>query len=455
MFMFAKFLTSASLVAALAIAPADRAEADAAEFLGGALLGGVIGHALSQGNRTTTRTTTSGTVRPGIPATQRGRETQLALNYFGFNAGSVDGQIGNGTRAAIERFQRSMGYPVNGREFSEYQFDYLMDAYYWGQNGGAGQTGLSGQPLLFAYRDSREGRSLPASAPQPITPQPPATTVIVNPQAAPTPVPAPGVTVSALAVPNLFANSAPTTSLANSCNGVMLQTSTNGGYVTMATMTDPDFTMSEQFCVARTYAMARGEELMRSIVGLTQAQITEQCGQFAQMLSTQIDQASLMGHAQLLPQVANVALGSGVPPADLAATARVCLSVGYAQDNMRMAVGAALMLSALGEPAYGELLGHHLREGFGTTTRPDLAMQWYNAALTALEQGAQPAFMPGQPQRAQLLRQATMMLQGGGQGGLPTPVPAAQPVPAAPIPVPVPAPVPVQQNALPTFSVTQ
>lgn len=449
--MFARFLTTASVVAALALVPAQRAKADAAEFLGGALIGGVIGHAIANGNRNTTRTTTTRVVRPGIPATQQGRETQLALNYFGFNAGTVDGQIGNGTRAAIERYQRAMGYPVNGREFSSYQFEYLMDAYYWGQNGGAQQTRLAGQPLLFAYRDSREGRTLPAVAPQQFAPQPPATTVIVNPQAQqPAPVvPAPGVLANAApAVPNLFANSAPAASLANTCNGVMLQTSTNGGYVTQASLTDPDFALREQFCVARTYAMARGEELMRSISGLTQAQITEQCGQFAQLFSTQIDQVSIMGQAQVLPQVANVAIGSGIPPADLAATARVCLSVGYAQDNMRMAVGSALALAAMGEPAYGELLGHHLRQGFGTNTRPDLAMQWYNASLTALEQGAQPAFMPGQPERAQLLRQATMMMQGG-QPALPTPVPAAQPVPA-----PVPAPS-TEQTALPAFNITQ
>jgi peptidoglycan hydrolase-like protein with peptidoglycan-binding domain len=452
--MFARFLTSASLIAALALVPAERAEADAAEFLGGALIGGVIGHAIAQGNRNNTRpstTTTTRVVRPGIPATQQGRETQLALNYFGFNAGTVDGQVGNGTRAAIERYQRAMGYPVNGRDFSSYQFDYLMDAYYWAQNGGAQQSGLAGQPLLFAYRDSREGRTLPAAAPQQFAPQPPATTVIVNPQ--PTaPVPAPGVLAAAAtpAVPNLFANAAPTTSLANACNGVMLQTSTNGGYVTLANLSDPDFALSEQFCVARTYAMAQGEQLMQNIAGLSQAQITDQCGQFAQLFSAQIDQASLTGQAQLVPQVTTVALGTGIPPADLVGTARVCLSVGYAQDNMRMAVGSALALTAMGEPAYGELLGHHLREGFGTTTRPDLAMQWYNASLSALEQGAQPAFMPGQPERTQLLRAATLRMQGGT--AMPTPVPVAQ---AAPAPAPVPVPVPVQQNALPTFSVTQ
>ena len=55
-------------------------------------------------------------------------------------------------------------------------------------------------------------------------------------------------------------------------------------------------------------------------------------------------------------------------------------------------------------------LGHHLREGFGTTTRPELAAGWYDASITALEQGAAPAFMPGQPERAALLRTASMQM---------------------------------------------
>jgi hypothetical protein len=219
--------------------------------------------------------TTTGTrvVRPGIPATQQGRETQTALNYFGYDAGAVDGQIGAGTRAAIERFQASMGYPVNGREFASYQFDFLMDGYFWAtQQGGAQQTGLRGPQLLYAYRDSLSGAPIQSTAPVPQV-QPPATTVIVNP---PGQTNAPASTVVAAGngqLPNLFANGEARMSLANACNAVMLQTSSNGGYVTLATMTDPSQALSEQFCVARTYAMAQGEDLMGQITGLTQAQI--------------------------------------------------------------------------------------------------------------------------------------------------------------------------------------
>ncbi len=430
--MFAKIFTTTSLIAALALVPAQEAEADAAEFIGGAIIGGVIGHAIGSGATRTTRgtTTTTRTVRPGIPATQQGRETQTALNYFGFDAGAVDGQIGGGTRAAIERYQGTMGFPVNGREFSSYQFDFLMDAYYWATTGGAGQTGLRNAALLYAYRDNvQNGGSIQAAAP--------ATTVIVAPQPQ-------GTTVAATApqpqgLPNLFANSTPTASLANTCNGVMLQTSTNGGYVTMASMTDPDFTLSEQFCVARTYAMAQGEQLMQSIVGLTQAQIAEQCTSFSAMLSNEIDRASLVGETELVPEMRSFALGTGIAPADLVSTSRVCLSVGYAQDDMRMAVGSALMLVAMGEPAYGEIMGHHLRQGFGTTTRPDLAMGWYDASLKALEEGtAQPSFMPGQPERVQLLRAAVTQLDTG----LPAAIPASQTAPG-------------RSNTLPTFTVSQ
>lgn len=41
------------------------------------------------------------------------RTAQQALNQFGFNAGSIDGIIGNRTRAAIAEFQTSKGLPVS------------------------------------------------------------------------------------------------------------------------------------------------------------------------------------------------------------------------------------------------------------------------------------------------------------------------------------------------------
>ena len=239
------------------------------------------------------------------------------------------------------------------------------------QQGGAQQTGLRGPQLLYApivtgcraARVQRPG----ARAGQA---QPPANDRHREPPASRRRPATTAQTGQTGQLPNLFANSPPRMSLANSCNAVMLQTSSNGGYVTLADMSDPAQALSEQFCVARTYAMAQGEDLMGQITGLTQEQIAEQCAGFSTMLSAEIDRVSSVGAGPLTTEMQQFAAGTGIAPDDLAATSRVCLAVGYAQDDMRMAMGSALMLVALGEPAYGELLGHHLREGFGTTTRP-------------------------------------------------------------------------------------
>ena len=189
--MIFKAMTAATLAVALAIFPAEEASADVDGLIGGLIVGGLIGAAIANdnnaGNRPNATAPHPTTTRPAnpvhaaIPVTQLGRDTQTALNYFGFNAGPVDGQVGPMTRGAIERYQAAMGYPINGRAYTEYQNNQLMQAYYWGLNGGAAQTGLYGQPLLMAYQAAQV-------APQPVQPTvvaaPPAQTVIVAPPTA-------------------------------------------------------------------------------------------------------------------------------------------------------------------------------------------------------------------------------------------------------------------------------
>lgn len=100
---------------------------------------------------------------PAIPSTQQGVQIQTALNYFGFNAGGVDGQIGAGTRAAISRFQGFVGVPATGTMPAD-QLGLLLGAYTWATTqGGAIQTGQSGFALLSAYRQQLAGPLAPAS----------------------------------------------------------------------------------------------------------------------------------------------------------------------------------------------------------------------------------------------------------------------------------------------------
>ncbi len=405
--MIIRFILSLGIAISIAAIAPQNARADAGDFIGGAVVGGVAGYLIGkdQQKKKTQSSTATRTYRQGIPSTTQGAQTQTALNYFGYNAGRVDGQVGRGTRSAIERYQASMGYPVNGHDFQPYQYDFLQQAYYWATSGGQAATQLSGQPLLMEYRRQVQSGSSLAAAPQ----APAQAIPVIKPQDT---EPAANTTENASAsLPTLFSGGTGGPSLANRCSGVMLQTSTNGGYTTLSNMTDADFALSEQFCLARSYAMARGEDLMQDIQGLTPDQVSAQCASYGEMLAPQVDALSISSKTEAETQVRKMALDSGLSPADLAATSKVCLAMGYRQDNMDTAVGSALMLVAMGEPAYGELVGHHLREGFGVQERRDLAMQWYDASLSALDAGSQAVFLPSQTDRPQLLRAAMIQSQ--------------------------------------------
>ncbi len=405
--MIVRFILSLGIAISIAAIAPQNARADAGDFIGGAVVGGVAGYLIGkdQQKKKTQSSTATRTYRQGIPSTTQGAQTQTALNYFGYNAGRVDGQVGRGTRSAIERYQASMGYPVNGHDFQPYQYDFLQQAYYWATSGGQAATQLSGQPLLMEYRRQVQSGSSLAAAPQ----SPAQAIPVIKPQDT---EPAANTTeTTSASLPSLFSGGTGGPSLANRCSGVMLQTSTNGGYTTLSNMTDADFALSEQFCLARSYAMARGEDLMQDIQGLTPDQVSAQCASYGEMLAPQVDALSISSKTEAETQVRKMALDSGLSPADLAATSKVCLAMGYRQDNMDTAVGSALMLVAMGEPAYGELVGHHLREGFGVQERRDLAMQWYDASLSALDAGSQAVFLPSQTDRPQLLRAAMIQSQ--------------------------------------------
>ena len=158
-----KLMTGAVLATAVAAIPADRVEADAGDFVAGAIIGGIIGAKAKKQRRTTTkRVYKQKTYRPSIPSTQEGRNIQASLNYFGFNAGSVDGQLGRKSRDAISRYQAYLGYPVTG-QLSAFEQNLLISSYNRAQAGGyAVQQQVATNPdgtrgLLKTYRAEMAG----------------------------------------------------------------------------------------------------------------------------------------------------------------------------------------------------------------------------------------------------------------------------------------------------------
>ncbi len=208
------------------------------------------------------------------------------------------------------------------------------------------------------------------------------------------------------ALPNFMANDSVQASLASHCNQVSLITSSNGGFATNAAMSDPNFILEEQFCLARTYAISEGEDMARKLVGVTNTQLEQQCDAFGPAMKDQIAALSLKPYDQVTKEVETFVISTGMAPAQLSGTAKVCLSVGYRTDNMDVVLGSAMLLTVLGQTAYAELLGHHLTQGFGVTKRPDLGKGWYQAGFDALSGGALAVFAPGNPERTALIHEA-------------------------------------------------
>lgn len=445
-------IASSVVAIALVAVPAGRAAADNA--LVGGIVGGIIGGVIvneanknrqkQQQQRTTTRSTSSG---QSNATRQANREVQVALNYFGFPVGTPDGAIGPRSRAAISEYQALMGYPPTGN-LNTFERDHLIASYYRAQSGGAltsqqiASNPMGVRGLLLAYRDERIGVPTAGFATGAMAGAMAGTAAGAMPfagagaaPAAAMPTAAPGLPTFAPAapatpaLPSFMGAGAATVSLASHCSKVSVITNSNGGYVTQLTMTDPAFALSEQFCLARTYAIAQSEELSAKVAGFTPQQIAEQCMGLGPVLKDHVAALSIKPRADVITGLSAWALSSGMAPAQLAATARTCMGIGYVAENLDVAIGSAMVLSVLGERAYGEMVGHHLATGIGTAARPDLALPWFDDALGAPGADVAPVFAPGMADR-----QGTVRMAAYGTAGRPLPGGFVTAAPAAPAP---------------------
>lgn len=443
-----KRIATASLLASVAFSVAlsplspltAPARADGKDVVAGLIIGGIIGSAITNENnkKKSTKSTKAKSKKPSISAEQReeNKEVQTALNYFGYNVGTPDGAIGPKSRAAITEYQAFLGYPGTG-ELTEHERTILVTSYHRAVAGGpviaqavAGSVyGL--KAVLLAQRDEMAGvggvlaaaplepapgsvaaateAALPKVLPEAPVEEPVEEVVV----AAPVVEPKPEVVVAAEepALPSFISPAGAKGSLAQTCDQVGVTTARNGGLATADTMQDASFALGEQFCLARTFAMAKGDELTASIAGFTPDQIAEQCAAFGPVLKDHVAALSLKPASDVLTGVESFILSSGMSPAQLSGTAKVCLGVGYAKDDMEVAIGSALLLAAMGEKGYAEYLGHHLSQGFGATERPDLAMDWYQISLDAMGEG-QMVVAPGMEGRDALIKKASYTING-------------------------------------------
>jgi hypothetical protein len=378
----------------------------------GALIGGVI---VSEAMKDKRRKTASSGVR------EQRRQTQVALNYFNFPAGVPDGVFGARIRTAISNYQYYLGFPATGA-LTDYENSFLLTSYLRAQMGGpttmqqiaSNAQGTRG--LLVIYRDEMvagNGNGSGGSAQSPIP------TALGGGSEEDTAI------RSTSALPTFGVEAQ--TSLASHCNKVSLLTNANGGFASASSMSNPTLALNEQFCLARTYAISDSEALVATVLGYSATQIQTSCEGIAQPMHDLVAAASLQPRTEVVSSVAGFVLKTGMSPAQLSMTARICLGVGYRTDNLDVAIASSLLMVALGKPVYGELIGHHLAQGIGASQRIDLATDWFNGAITALDSGAEAAFAPTQTDRVDLLRLATAQL--GDTGGASTQSATFTPIP--------------------------
>lgn len=194
------------------------------------------------------------------------------------------------------------------------------------------------------------------------------------------------------------------------CNEINVLTAANGGITTAGRVTDAEFALNEQFCLARTHAMAESSTIVSTIPNMTEAQITQQCEGLGQAIAPHMVSLETASTDKVMADTSAFLQSSGRPSAQVVSGGKVCLGVGYRTDNASMALASAVLLASAGQQGYGEIVSHHLREGFGTAkASAQQSNAWMNLAMTSLANGG--AVVLGQSSdRVAVLKEA---VQGG------------------------------------------
>ncbi|MFC3117685.1 hypothetical protein ACFOHS_02785 [Jhaorihella thermophila] len=203
------------------------------------------------------------------------------------------------------------------------------------------------------------------------------------------------------------------------CNEVSVLTAANGGLTTAGRVSDPQFALNEQFCLARTQAMAESARLEASIPNMTPDQIEQQCAGLAQAMEPYTATVATDRPERVIADAGQFLRSSGQPMDQLIAGGKICLGVGYRTDDAQMALASAVLLSAAGQMGYGEVVAHHLREGFGVSqAQKQLAHDWMQMSVDAARKGGAPVL--GQSaDRLAVLEAASSGAGLAGGGALP------------------------------------
>ena len=416
-------ISSALIMACALTAGTERVNADAKEAAALLILGCTLfckGNKGGGGGKVSPK-------RPGISAAQRqqNRDVQSSLNAFGFPVGTVDGSLGRKSRAAISNYQAYMGYPATG-QLTDFERQTLVGS--WQRfNAGEGarypqmMAAVGPRGMLNTTRDPNYpaqfgdavgpyyaqpapqppvNPNLQAAVPQPVPVQPTVPVAVT-----PAPVEKAGGEIINNVLPTLKPIGVVTASAAARCELVDQTTRIQGGVISAVNMTDPNQAMSEKFCEARGFAITQGQTISAGFA-VSEEELKGFCEDVKAACKAPISTLPVTSRDQAIEAAKATAQSIGIgDPASAGTYGQICLGMGYRLDDAEMALSGAMAMLAAGNAPYGEIVGHHLREGFGVQSSAEASVSWYSNAMNALESGVTPVFVPSATnERIQVIR---------------------------------------------------
>lgn len=334
-------------------------------------------------------------------------------------------EIAQSSEPSAEQLLQRAGFIQTADLNSDGKNDYILDTSVTGSSFWCGQTecatllfastsdGYARKQFMYKLNPQRSNKITTAdflcdyagckmNDPMLAAASPATTAPATAPQGGQTTMAAAGIAAIPMVVPSAPAGP----SLASYCDKVSVLTNSNGGYATAVSMPDSQLALSEQLCLTRTYAIARGETMITQVAGLSADQVDAQCDAFGPALAPYVAALDGGSAADVSGQVQSFALSANMSIEQLQSTGAICLYSGYRRDKLDVALGAALLLVGAGQTPYAETVGHHLAQGFGAAKNKETAGQWYDMAISSLEAGATPVFAPGQTERVEVLKAA-------------------------------------------------
>ncbi len=265
------------------------------------------------------------------------RSVQSALNFFGFDAGGLDGVLGRKSRGAINEFQTFMGYEPTGSLTRE-ERRFLLSAF--------NEINVDDEALalkislgLVSVQDLLKARAEG------------------EPEIAGTAEePAPNVPLS--------------------MRSLCINIGASG----------PLDLVKAQFCNLRQLAIEQSDFLLETSLTTTSLEpVIGECQNFTTEIQPQIELVEIEPATALLADMDLWFRRSGASKDKLFRQAQTCLGVAYRHDDPEAALASLLVLSGLKDPIFIELTGYHIAFGLGPNEALDMAQAqgWMEAALAA------------------------------------------------------------------------